>query len=92
MFYAIVFKRGFGRGAHWTDDLPNPDPGQRRVPGQHRASEDDSDRKQDWQPGDLYSTGTVIGELPSHLEAIELPDAPPEGWVWDRARRRFVAP
>lgn len=92
MFYAVVFKRGFQPGEHWSDDLPKPAPGQKHIPGKHRAKDDDPDRKQTWSAGDLYSTGTVIGTLPDHLEAIEFPEAPPAGWVWDRETRTFVAP
>lgn len=92
MFYAIVFKKDFHPGEHWSDHLPEPKPGQRRQPGKHRTGDDDADRKQHWRAGQLYSTGTVLGPLPDHLEAIEFPEPPPDGSTWDIQKRVFVAP
>lgn len=92
MFYAIVFKRAFAAGEHWSDRLPEPGKGEKHRPGKHRPKADDPDRKQAWNVGDLYSTGTVIGTLPDHLEAIAFDEAPPAEWIWDRVTRTFVAP
>lgn len=75
--YAIVFKKAFEPGDHWRHDAP----------------EDDSDRKQHWKVGDLYSSTAVKPDkLPFHLEYVEC-DAPPvPGEVWDREQRRYVVP
>lgn len=92
MFYAVVFRRTFEPGEHWSDHLPEPEKGEKRQHGTHRVDAENTDRRQPWHAGDLYSTASVIGDLPPHLEAVEFPEPPPEGWVWDRARRRFVPP
>src|SRR5262245_33905989 len=92
MFYAIVFQRSFQPGEHWSDHLPESKPGQKFVHGKHRAPDDDPDRRQTWRAGDLYSTGTVVGALPDHLEAIEFASAPIPGSTWDRETRQFLAP
>lgn len=73
--YAIVFKKEFEPGDHWD----------------HKAPEHDSDRKQHWKKGDLWSVGTVIADpLPFHLEAIELSAPPEPGDTWDREHRCFI--
>jgi hypothetical protein len=76
MFYAIVFTKEFKPGEHWNAKI----------------AKDDPDRKQHWRVGDLYSTGTVLSALPTHLEAIAFESTPPEGHVWDRDSRNFIAP
>ena len=89
--YAIVFTRDFAPGEHWTDHLPKNKAGEKHVHGKHRAADDDSDRKQHWKAGDLYSVGTVIdrSKLPAHLEVIEI-DGPQNGRQWNAEQRRFV--
>jgi hypothetical protein len=73
-YYAVVFTKDFAPGEHWDEN----------------AREDDSDRKQHWKKGQLYSVGSSVGSLPSHLEVIEL-DGPPEaGDTWDVERKCFV--
>lgn len=73
--YAIVFDKEFPPGDHWRHDAPD----------------EDSDRKQHWKVGDLYSVGTVLpAKLPFHFKAIEL-DAPPgPDDTWDREHRCYV--
>jgi len=92
VFYAIVFTREFVKGQHWTDHLPDPKQGQKFLHGKHKARADDPDRTQDWLAGQLYSTGTVLGALPDHLEAIEFPEPPPAGAQWDVASKMFIVP
>lgn len=75
-WYAIVFTQDFEPGRHWDE----------------RVSLDDSDRKQHWHTGDLWSVGSVVSSsLPSHLEAIELDHKPDFGVErWDVTSRSFV--
>lgn len=72
-YYAVVFKRQFKSGEHWNPAAPVDDP----------------DRRQDWPAGALYSHGSVLGQLPEHLEAIQLEGPPPDGAVWNVKRRTF---
>lgn len=75
-WYAIVFTKEFPSGEHWDS----------------AASPDDSDRKQPWKVGDLWSVGTVVSPtLPSHLKSVELPH-PPDFSVerWDPATQQLV--
>jgi hypothetical protein len=62
-------------------------------PGEHWNLEKahPSDLKQHWRVGDLYSTGTVLGNLPDHLDAVELEgdeNGQPIG-KWNRETLRF---
>lgn len=74
--YAIYFVKEFQPGEHWRQD----------------AKADDSDRRQHWRVGDLWSVGTsVANPLPAHFAAKEIPPPQP-GDVWDPATRVFVSP
>lgn len=90
--YAVYFNRDFHPGEHWLDDvLPEPAEGEAHVPGKHRPRADDSDRKQHWQKGQLFSEATAANPdlLPCFTGVfVEKRD----GQVWDRYFLRFVDP
>ena len=90
--YAVYFNRDFHPGEHWLDDvLPAPADGEAHVPGTHRPRADDSDRKQHWQKGQLFSEATAANpDLLPCFTGVFVEKA--EGQVWDAQQLCFVDP
>ncbi len=86
--YAVYFAKDSKPGHHWRDDLPEPEAGERRQGGRHKPPADDSDRKQHWKKGELYSeSSTPVTDLHPQFATVAVEKA--DGQVWNPKTHTF---